>query len=107
MSKNGLNRTTGNPSAPAAERPDEAKHSVRPTLILHAVLFVLVCGAFLIGVPRLAALYSDFQVALPPITRLVLDFGRIGALLILPLLLGVDVAFCYLAREVGGRRGLR
>ena len=99
-------------AAAPEEQPDDTKPSLKPTLILHAALFVLVALIFLIAIPfysnLLLSLRKDgFPVELPLFARLVIEIGRIWALPLLPLVLGVDAGLCYLARKVGGRRGLR
>ncbi len=97
-------------AAPAAQL-DAANPQLKPTLILHAVLFVLIGLIFLVGIPWCSALISDlrqdgFPVETPLVPRFGIEIGRFTAQL-LPIMFGVDVAVCFLARKLGGRRGLR
>ena len=91
--------------------PNDSNPKLKPTLILHVVLFALVGALFVVGIPlylaMLRSLHHDgFNVAQPHALR----FGFVGgiaALLLFPLAFGVDVGLCFLARKFAGRLGLR
>ncbi len=109
-----VNKGTGASSAAQQDTVSEAARArppLRPTLILHAVLFVLVCFIYLIGIPPYVAFLRDlhnqgFDVSTPLAARLVIQVGRIWALLLFPLMFVTDVGLCFLARKVAGQRGL-
>ncbi|MES2568728.1 MAG: protein kinase [Verrucomicrobiota bacterium] len=97
-----------NPAPPVLNAP--ARHgrsldSMRPILLLHAALFALLYAAIFFIVPRFLAIYHDFQVELPTVTRLILGLGNSWVLLLFALIL--DVACCYLFRRQGGLNALR
>jgi hypothetical protein len=80
--------------------------SLTPIVAVHLILVAGVVAFYLLFSPRYAALFQDFGVQLPTITRLVLAAPPNWLILTLPVLLGLDIGCCYLARKLGGRRGL-
>lgn len=108
-----VNRSQGSPNAAVSSTDSgEATPSLWPTIILHTVLFALVCFAFLLGVPQYMRVLSDMhgsgiEVPLPPLARFFVEIGRIWGIVVFPLLLGVDVLCCHWIRKHGGLRGLR
>ncbi len=83
------------------------KPSVWPTAILHAVLFALITTLFFITIPKFVGIFHDMGAPLPVASSLILKLGQLGSVLALPLVAGANVGFCFLARALGGRRGLR
>ena len=104
-------RMVQNGGAVPSAMPNGSNPKLKPTLILHAVLFALVGALFVVGIPLylalLRSLHKDgFNVAQPHALRLGF-VGAIAALLLFPLAFGADVGLCFLARKLGGRLGLR
>jgi hypothetical protein len=89
-----------------ARAPDQPRPSLRPTILLHAVLFALVAAIFLIVLPGFAAILGEMGVPRHNLPRIYL-FQTVIWLLLIPVLFGIDVGLCFLAGKSGGRRGLR
>ena len=81
-------------------------HPIQPTLILHLTLFALVAALFFIVVPRFAAIYREMGLPRPAMARIGYR-ATVTGMLLFPVLLGLDVGLCFLARKLGGKRGLR
>jgi hypothetical protein len=101
-------RTTaaGDPAIPPPHRLANPRPSLVPTVVLHAVLIAMVAALFIFVIPRFATLFQEWGLQLPTITRFVLVPPANWVVLGLPILLALDVGCCWLARELGGRRGL-
>jgi hypothetical protein len=98
--------TAGDPAIPASHCLANPRPSLWPTVVLHAVLLVGLAALFIFVIPRFAVLFQDWGLQLPVITRLALAPRPNWVILGLPILLGLDVGCCWLARQLGGRRGL-
>ncbi len=90
----------------------QAKPSLGPTILSHAVLFALLATIFLVVLPGFAEVLRNMGVPRHSLPRIFL-FQSVGGLLsvsgllLFPLLFGIDVGLCFLVRKIGGRRGLR
>ena len=98
-------------SAPSAQINDPHQ-PLKPTLILHSVLFGVVGLISWVGkslyLAWLRDLYKDgFDVMGPIQAEGIGVVTGLGVMLLLPIIFGVDVAVCFLARKLGGRSGLR
>ncbi|MCX6905991.1 MAG: serine/threonine-protein kinase, partial [Verrucomicrobia bacterium] len=77
------------------------------TLAWHAGLLLATFGFLVSVVPRFAAMFKDFDVALPALTLLTLNASgalRHGGFLLFPVLLALDAGICILTQYLGGRR---
>ena len=89
---------------PPLEQLEKQSTSIQPTIILHAILFALVAVIFVIVLPRFAEMFREMGVPqsfFPTINNINI------VNLSLPVLFGIDIGLCFLARKMGGRRGLR
>ncbi len=98
-------------SAPSATA-NEPHPPLKPTLILHAVLFVVVGLIFIAGkslyLAWLRDLYKDGFDVMGPIQAEGTGFViGLAVILLLPIIFGLDVAVCFLVRKRLGRHGLR
>ena len=80
--------------------------SLAPLVAVHIILVAGVVALYLLFSPRYAALFQEWGLQLPFITRLIMTPPPNWVVLGLPILLALDIGCCYLARQLGGRRGL-
>ncbi len=87
-----------------------APRLVLRTVVFHAALLALAFGLLGIVLPKFASTFADFGVEQPIPTRAVLatsGFLMLGGLLAFPVLMGADVAVCFLAQRLFGLTALR
>lgn len=91
-----------------ADEADSHKEipSIHPTILLHAILFVVVAVFLVIVLPRFAEIFREIDAPRSQIP-IVGIFQSPEFVLLMPVLFGIDVGLCFLARKMGGRRGLR
>jgi tRNA A-37 threonylcarbamoyl transferase component Bud32 len=101
---------SGAAAPPPLARREDARPTIWPTALLHVLFMAAVCAALVLIVPTYLEIFGDFGIALPFPTRLVGNLSKAlrgGGLVFLLCVALVDVGLCFLARAVGGRRGLR
>jgi len=91
---------------------DQAKPSLGPTILSHAVLFALFATIFLVVLPGFAEILRGMGVPRRSLPKIFLfqsvgGLRSVSGLLLFSLLFVIDVGLCFLVRKIGGRIGLR
>ena len=92
------------PSPDVSEKP---VHPLRSTIRLQAVLFAVLTALAFLVVKKFGIIFADMGVAVPHATHLIFETVHIWGLMLFPLSLIVGASGCFIAREFGGKRGLR